>query len=135
MSKLDHEYDFEGFDVRHVVGAPEARSPRTAQTLLGGLCLAGLVMFVFLSNLLVQEARGLPPGNIEDRIVEYSQSWHDRMIKFEMDRPVAMTRETIEQWQFLSWDEANCMIFKLAQTESGDTDGDQSGWLGFTCQK
>ncbi len=135
MSEPDHEYDFKGFDVRYVMGASDASSSHTTRTLLVGLCLASLVLIVFLSHMLVQEVRGLPPGNIEDRIVSYSQSWHERVTEFGLGQPLVMTRETIENWQSLSWEEVQCLISDLAQTGPDYADGYLPDWLGITCSE
>ncbi len=105
-----HGYDFEGFLSPGDGEVARAITRRTARGLFAGMCLAGFVMAALLSKLFLQEVRGLPPGEIEDSIVEYADRWHRQMSGLKLDLLVAGVRGQVEDWQDITWNDVGCAI-------------------------
>lgn len=118
----DHGYDFDGFLSPGDGEVARAITGRTARGLFLGMCFAGLVMAALMSKLFLQEVRGLPPGEIEDAVVDYAGQWHQQMSGLKLDLFMAGIRAQVENWQDVSWDDADCAIGNIVSSGSGFDD-------------
>ncbi len=117
-----HGYDLEGFLSPGDGKVTRAISSRTTRAMFAGMCLAALIMAALLSKLFLQEVRGLPPGDIEDKVVEYSDRWHQQMSSLKLDLLVAGIRAQVENWQNVTWQDLDCAVGNMVPSlpESGD---------------
>ena len=114
----DHGYDFEDFPSPGDGEVARSISGRTTRGLFAGMCLAAFIMAALLSKLFLQEVRGLPPGDIEDVVVDYADKWHEQMSGLKLDLFVAGIRDRVESWQGVSWNDVDCVIGDMVPSTS-----------------
>ncbi len=115
-------YDFDGFPAPGKGDVTRAITGRTIRGLFLGMCLAVFVMAALMSNLFLQEVRGLPPGELEDTVVDYAGEWHQKMSGLKLDYFFAGIRAQVENWQYVTWKQMECTISDMVPSGSGFDD-------------
>lgn len=136
LNKNQHDYDFDGFAPVGGGAVTNRVTRRAAVDLLGGWFFGAILMLSLLSGLLLLEARGLPPGDIEDRIVEYATRWDDLATSLHFDQPHIYIQDTIMDWQNASWRDLACAVSdtRPADQSGDDTETTSLSWIAGYCR-
>ncbi len=107
INKALYENSPEEFDAPWVIAyrdePSEEQTSRNRGHMLLAILVATLMLGVFNSNALVSWVRGLPAGDIEDRIISTTEIWNGWMEKRGLDEYMAAARKYIENMKEANW--------------------------------